>query len=89
MAAQKLRSKFRIGDVIRVTCVPYAVKRDGPAETRSVFKRAVGKTFVVQGFGRYGHIQLDISKIQKLDTIWIEPDCVELFRRRPMRRTDR
>jgi len=89
MAAQKLRSKFRIGDVIRVTCVPYAVKRDGRAETRSVFKRAVGKTFVVQGFGRYGHIQLDISKIQKLDTIWIEPDCVQLFRRRPMRRPDR
>jgi hypothetical protein len=65
------------------------VKHDSPAETRSVFKRAVGKTFVVQGFGSYGHIELDISKIQKLNTIWIEPDCVELFRRRPMRRTDK
>lgn len=89
MPTRKLRSTFRIGDVIRVTHVPPQVQRDGPRDTRSVFKRAVGKTFVVQGFGRYGHVELDVSKIRKLDTIWIEPDCVELFRRRPRRRAEK
>jgi len=82
----RLRSKFRIGDVIRVMRVPPAVGRDSPPETRSVFRHAVGKTFVVRGFGRYGHIELDVSKIQRLDTIWIEPDCVQLYRRRSTRR---
>ena len=83
-----LRSTFRIGDVVRVVRVPAAVN-DSPRETRSVFKKAVGKTFVVRGFGRYGHLELDVSKIRRLDTIWIEPDCVQLFRRRPKRRARR
>jgi hypothetical protein len=77
---------FNIGDVIRVTRIPPAVQTDGPPETRRLFKRAVGVTFVVRGFGRYGHIELDVSKIEPLNTIWIEPDCVQLFRRRSIRR---
>ena len=77
---------FNIGDVIRVTRIPPAVQSDGPPETRRLFKRAVGMTFVVRGFERNGYLELDVSKIEPLNTIWIEPDCVQLFRRRSIRR---
>jgi hypothetical protein len=58
------------------------VLSDSPPETRKLFERALGITFVVRGFGRYGLIKLDVSKIEHLNTIWIEADCVQLFRRR-------
>jgi hypothetical protein len=83
----RLRSTFRIRDVIRVVRVPSAVEKDSPRDTRSIFKKVLGNTFVVRGFGPYGHLELDVSKIRRLDTIWIEPDCVQLFRRRSARRT--
>ena len=79
------RRPFNIGDVIRVSRVPPAVQSDGPPETRRLFKRAVGMTFVVRGFERNGYLELDVSKIKPLNTIWIEPDCVQLFRRRSIR----
>ena len=79
------RRPFNIGDVIRIMRIPPVVQSNSPPETRRLFKQALGSTFVVRGFGRYGHIELDVSKIEPLNTIWIEPDCVQLFRRRSMR----
>ena len=77
---------FRIGDVIRIIRIPSVVLQDAPAETRRVFKRALGNTFVVRDFDGYGHIELDVSKVERSNTIWIEPECLQLFRRRPTRR---
>jgi hypothetical protein len=76
---------FEIGDVVRIIRIPPAVLDDSPAETRSIFKRALGQTFVVRGFGPYGHVELDVSKIEWGNTIWVEPDCLQLFRRRAKR----
>lgn len=73
---------FGIGDVVRITRVPPAVLHDAPAKTRALFERAVGSTFVVRGFGPYGHVELDVSKIERHNTLWVEPDCLQLFRRR-------
>jgi hypothetical protein len=39
-----------------------------------VFRRALGKTFRVEGFGLYGHVELDLTaKVARLETIWVEP----------------
>jgi hypothetical protein len=81
----KLKSSFRKGDLIRVARIPEAVEQM-PLETRTIFREAQGKTFVVQGFGRYGHLELDVSRVRKRNFIWIEPDCVQLVRRAPSKR---
>ena len=80
------RKTFRIGDVVRITRVPPAVLHDAPEETRSLFERAIGITFVVRGFDRYRHVRLDVSKAEPFNTIWVEQDCLELFRRGPRQR---
>ena len=76
---------FSIGDVVRIERIPPAVLYDAPAETRTLFERVLGKTFVVIGFGPCGHIELDVAKVERHNTIWVEPDCLQLFRRRPTR----
>ena len=74
--------KIEAGDFVRVLGVPPEVA-NMPKETIRVFRRAVGKTFKVEGFGRYGHLELDLSKkVAKLETIWIEPELVVISRRR-------
>jgi hypothetical protein len=75
---------FNIGEVVRIARIPPAV-REAPAETRRLFERAAGCTFVVRGFSPYGHVELDVSKIERQNKIWVEPDCLQLFRRRPRR----
>lgn len=78
-------STLSIGDVVRITRVPPAVLHDAPDETRTLFERVLGGTFVVRGFGPYGHVELDLSTIERHNTIWVEPDCLQLFRRRSTR----
>jgi hypothetical protein len=72
---------FGVGDVVRLIEIPPAVLHDAPEETRVVFEQALGETFVIRGFGPYGHAELHISKSKRFDTIWVEPDCLQLFRR--------
>jgi len=58
-----------------------------PAE---LFRFCLGRVFTIYGFGRYGYVELEVSKspvVRKkfgLNTIWIEP---EFLRRVPKRRT--
>jgi hypothetical protein len=73
---------IRRGDWVRLVEIPRAVVTMGPPETRRVFRLARGKTFRVEGFGRHGHAELDVGrKVRRLETIWVEPDCLRLFRR--------
>jgi len=52
-------------------------------ETQIVFRKAFGKTFRVESFGAHGHAELDLSKkVAKGNWIWVEPNCLRLFRRR-------
>jgi hypothetical protein len=55
-----------------------------PRETRNLFAACVGKTFPVAGLGRYGLLEIQVSKeitgafTGRTDTVWIEAECVEM-----------
>ena len=71
-----------VGDWVRVVQVPPGVAQ-APRETRSVFRRAVGKTFRVEGFNEYGLAELNLSKkVAKGHIIWVEPAFLSRSRRR-------
>lgn len=69
--------------MVCVRRVPPLVLEHGPEETRELFRRCVGKALRVEGFGRYGHLELNVNGdgSQACDagqhTIWIEPECVD------------
>jgi hypothetical protein len=52
-----------------------------PRATKRAFARAVGKTFQIEAFDELGCAELDLSGKVGWDTIWIEPFCVQRFRR--------
>jgi len=64
------------GDRVRLLRRPL-VKRD-PPETKTIFRRAVGRTFVIEEFSDYGFVELDLRKIQKWDSVWVEPELLRL-----------
>lgn len=70
----------RVGDWVRVMSVPDSISRM-PRATKQAFSRAVGKTFQIEAFDELGCAELDLSGKVGLDTIWIEPFCVQRFRR--------
>jgi hypothetical protein len=72
------------GDFVRIIKIPEDVLQpQSPKDTKQIFKKALGKTFRVEGFGKYGHIELQVGKKLKprtFDVIWIEPYCVSISR---------
>jgi hypothetical protein len=66
--------KFKVGDRVRVVEIPPGLTGSADVDTPSVFKRALGKTFRIEGFDAYGHLELMVTK---RDTIWIELEFVE------------
>jgi hypothetical protein len=71
---------IQVGDWVRVMSVPDSIGRM-PRATKQAFSRAVGKTFQIEAFDEQGCAELDLSGKVGLDTIWIEPFCVQRFRR--------
>ena len=70
---------LRIGDWVRLIALPAPL----PPPTRRVFRRALGWTFRVEGFGPYGHAELDLSrKVAHLESIWVEPSLLRRTRAR-------
>ena len=67
------------GDRVRLLRRPL-VRRD-PPETKTIFRRAVGCTFVIEEFSNYGFAELDLRKIQKWDSVWVEPELLRLVQR--------
>ncbi len=73
---------LRKGDWARLVALPLDLD-EGPADTRRVFRRALGLTFRVEGFDRYGFIELDLTKkVAFLEFIWVEPYLLERTRSR-------
>ena len=66
---------FRIGERVRVIAIPPDLHDRAGIGTPEVFKHALGKAFRVQALGEYGHLELAVSPS---DTIWIEPEFVEV-----------
>jgi hypothetical protein len=66
------------GDWVRVVDLPESLS-NAPSETKTVLKKSKNKTFRVESFGKYGHIELEVwrkLKLKTMDSIWIEPFCV-------------
>jgi hypothetical protein len=66
---------FQIGDMVKVIKIPPDLHDAASIGTPEVFARALGKTFRVEGIGEYGHLELVVSQ---RDSIWIEPEFVEI-----------
>jgi hypothetical protein len=50
-------------------------------ESKDAFSRAVGHTIQIEAFDESGCLELDMWPKISIDTIWLEPFCVERFRR--------
>jgi hypothetical protein len=88
-----IRRKFKAGDLVQIIQIPEHLKdlrfdlRDAVTRrmrTGELFRFCLGREFTVRGFGRYGHVELDVSddsgvrkKFGKYDTIWIEREFLE------------
>ncbi len=71
-----------IGDWVRLVEMPPNVPQTMMEETISIFQRAIGLTFRIEGFGRYGHVELNLSKkVEKGHDIWVEPCYTQRTRR--------
>jgi hypothetical protein len=71
----KKTATFKIGDRVTVTKLPPDQDDRAEIDTSGVFKRSLGKTFRIEGFDADGNLELAVTKH---DTIWIEPEFVEL-----------
>ena len=74
--------EIRKGDMVRVVAIPPDLDDRAGIGTPQVFELAPGKTFRVEGIGKYGHLELVVRQTSTdssytSDTIWIEPEFVE------------
>ena len=75
--------QFRVGDLVKVVQIPADLHDAVGIGTLQLFQHVLGKTLRVDGFGRYGHLELNVfdDGSQAPDychhTIWIEPEFVE------------
>ena len=84
--------KLKIGDRVRIVDIPSGFKDPNcdvndevfrEMRTAELFRFCLGREFVIQDFGRYGHADLSVDHdpaVRKkfgLNTIWIEPRFLE------------
>jgi hypothetical protein len=75
--------KLCIGDWVRLVEIPPGIEKM-PEETQIVSEKALGKTFRIEDFNKYGCAELDLTKkVAKYNTIRVEPHDLLLFRRKP------
>jgi len=74
--------KFNVGDRVRIAKIPPHLTRSAGLDTPGAFKRALGKTFRIEGFDEHGHLELVVAKRSpspdryESNTVWIEPEFV-------------
>jgi len=72
-----------IGATVRVIGTPELGSM--PEETHAAFRVALGREFRVIGHGPYGHLELELGADLDaqlggfMNTIWIEPELVEII----------
>lgn len=78
---------MHVGDRVKVVGVPANLRDDDDLETRTLFQRCVGETFVVAGIEQpeglpHRLVRLDVGQVigeqPFVHTIWIEEELVEL-----------
>lgn len=85
---------MKIGDRIRLVKISPSVKDDGEFKTRTMLTNCLGCIFTIKGFqadgGRFRRrgakdrwVELAMAEAIPgvMDTIWVEPDSVELVRK--------
>jgi hypothetical protein len=80
----KRDSSFEVGQVVRMIKIPPALSDSAGLDTQGVFERALVMTFRVDAIDQHGHLELVVAEQRpsqstyESDTIWIEPEFVEL-----------
>ncbi len=77
---------FKVGNRVKLIKIPPQVEhaRRRFPETFSIFQKAVGKEFRVQGFDDYGHVELWLREDGSEDTggaahtVWVEPEFLSV-----------
>jgi hypothetical protein len=72
---------MRVGSKVRVIGIPDGLEDYPDFPSKSTFTKCVGREFVIAGFNEVGMAELDISSVNGSvgETIWIEPDFLELL----------
>jgi len=77
---------MKIGDTVRVKCVPSDLKDDEVMQTLSLFEKCVGGSFAVAGFREVEGMSQRLVELQVgnvlgvepyIHSIWIEEEFVE------------
>ena len=85
------RGTFKVGDRVKIERMPPDLTGSAGMDAPGVFKRALGRTFRIEGFDEHGHLELVVAERRpspnkyESDTIWIEPEFV--VRVRPRRKS--
>ena len=77
-----MRRRFQVGDkgkVAGMSPVKFAPGIKDELGTGKLFKSMLGKVYTVQGFDRYGNVELHPHK---LDWVWVEPEFLKLRSRK-------
>jgi hypothetical protein len=74
--------RMKIGDTVRVVKLPPGLV-EGKLKTKTVFRRCLGKVFPIVGFQKKW-VELEVGEVvgkaSCMETIWIEPEYVELVK---------
>ncbi len=77
---------MKVGDTVRIKGIPPNLKDNEQLQTRSLFAKCVGRTFVVAGIespegSPHRLVRLDVGHVigvaSYLHTIWVEEEFVE------------
>jgi len=87
------QQSFKIGDRVQIVDIPedlkdpaYDSKDSDRREMRTaeLFRFCLGRMFPVEGFGQYGHVELEVGKNRAVSkrfgrwqTIWMEPEFLK------------
>ena len=77
-----MRRKFLVGDKVKVVGMSPFTFAPGVKDelgTEKLFKSMLGKVYTVQGFDRYGNVELHPKR---LNSVWVEPEFLKLRARK-------
>jgi len=80
------KTKFRVGDKVKVigmSPVTFAPGVKDELGTEKLFKSMLGRVYTVQGFDRYGYVELHPKR---LSSVWVEPEFLKLRARKSNKR---
>jgi hypothetical protein len=86
-ALSKKKPRPQIGDSVLILRVPPDIS-ELAAEAQRAFRLSVGHQFKVKGRNKAGWLELNVGRVVDpviggfMNTIWIEPSCVRVVRRK-------